>query len=434
MNIIIAGAGQVGFNLAKTLSIGHNVTVIDKNEEALHRIQESLDILPLKGNIEDSECYEMFKNTKIDLFIAVTNIDNVNLISTMIASSVLQIDKTFVRLQKYFKDVFRIKEKLGIDEVIFPTRLTSKSVASLLHYPRANNIKLFKYTKHKLISLRLSQNFTSQQIDSQKFIIAGIERDKDFFIPQEDVLVMANDLLYLFGLEENIKEFSDTLEYNNNLKKIQNCVVYGGDDLGISIAKSFLELGRDVKLIEKDFKLCERADTELMGEATVINAKYSAHELFKEENLQNADLFVATSKNDEFNIIKCLEAKESGIPKIIAVNNDIEYYNLMHSLGITATKGPKINAYSKIMEEISSQGVVIQKSFCGLKATVLLRKIYISQKHVKPINIEQIQLFYIREEQLFLFKEKTVLLSGDIIVGFSTARVLPKLQKWIYGL
>jgi trk system potassium uptake protein TrkA len=210
--------------------------------------------------------------------------------------------------------------------------------------------------------------------------------------------------------------------------------VYGGDDLGIAIAKSFLEIGRDVKLIEKDFDLCEKADLELMGEATVINAKYSAHELFEEENLCNADLFVATSKNDEFNIIKCLEAKERGIDKIIAVNNDMEYYNLMHSLGIITTRGPKINAYSKIMEEISSQGVVIQKSFCGLKATVVLRKIFMQEKQIKPIKLKETKLFYLRDEQLHTLHEKVTLFKDDIVLGITTAKILPKLNKWIHEL
>jgi len=434
MNIIIAGAGQVGFNLAKTLSISHNVTVIDKNEEALHRIQESLDILPIKGDIENSESYEMLKDTKIDLFIAVTNIDNVNLIATMIASSVLTIDKTFVRLQKYFKDLFRIKEKLGIDEVIFPTRLASKSIASLLNYPQANNIKLFRYTKNKLISIRISKNFQAKQISTNKFIIAGIEREKDFFIPSDDIVIQPNDLVYLFGLEQNIREFCSSLEHTKKLIKIQNCVIYGGDELGISIAKSFLEMGKNVKVIEKDLGLCEKADTELRGEATVINARYDAHELFIEENLHNADLFVATSKNDEFNIIKCLEAKERGIEKIVAINNDMQYYNFMHSLGIIATRGPKINVYNKIMEEINSKGVVIQKSFCGLKATILLCKIHDHTKKIKPIQLSNSKIFYLREEEIYLLKDKEFLKKDDILVIITPAKTLPKVEKWIYGL
>ena len=100
MNILIAGVGKVGFNLAKSLCVRHNITVIDKNLEALYAIQESLDILPLRGDAEDTKTYQSLIGQDIDLFIAVTNVDNVNLISTLIASSVLNIKKKFVRLQK----------------------------------------------------------------------------------------------------------------------------------------------------------------------------------------------------------------------------------------------------------------------------------------------------------------------------------------------
>ncbi|MFK5938749.1 MAG: NAD-binding protein [Sulfurimonas sp.] len=437
MNILIAGAGQVGFNLARTLSIGNNVTVIDQNEKALHRIQESLDILPLHGNVENSTTYEGFKHTKIDLFIAVTNIDNVNLIATMIANSILDIDKTFVRLQKYFKDIFIIKEKLGVDEIIFPTRLASKSVASLLNYPKANNVKFFKYTKNKLISLRVSQNFHAKKIESDNFIKVGIERNKDFFIPDEDEIIMPNDLVYFFGAEEKIQKVCSLID-NTPIKNIQKCVVYGGDELGIAIAKVLLEAKKDVKVIEKNMELCEIAERELQGEATVINAKYSARDIFEEENLSNADIFIATTKNDEFNIIKCLEAKERGIQKIVAINNDMEYYNLMHSLGIIASRGPKVSAYNKIMEELSSQGVVIQKSFCGSKAVILLRKIYITSKYlkrkIKPIAISNIKIYYIREEKLYPLQEKILMHENDIIIAFATTKTMPKVKKWIYEL
>jgi len=120
MNIIIAGAGKVGFNLAKTLCIGHNVTVIDKNAQALDSIQESLDILPLRGDVEDANTYQSFIDQRIDLFIAVTNIDNVNLVATMIADASLQIKKKFVRLQKHFFQKEILQQKLDIDTVIFP--------------------------------------------------------------------------------------------------------------------------------------------------------------------------------------------------------------------------------------------------------------------------------------------------------------------------
>lgn len=438
MNIIIAGAGQVGFNLAKALCIGHDVTVIDQNEEALYRIQESLDILPLQGDVENSQTYEIFKNRDIDLFIAVTNVDNVNLIATMIAGSVLNIDKTIVRLQKYFKDIFIIKEKLGIDVIVFPLRVATKSVLSLLSYPKGNNVKLFKYTKYKLISIRISANAHPTQIHSQNIIQVGIERGQKFFIPKEDEQLLANDLVYFFGLEEKIEEACSIVESDISINNIQKCVVYGGEKLGVSIAKGFIEAGKDVKLIEKDLALCKIADNELEGRATVINAKYNAHNVFEEENLGEADMFIATSNNDEFNIIKCLVAKEKGIKKIVAINNDMEYYNLMHSLGIVVVRGPKISAYNKIIEEISSNGVIVQKGFCGLQATVFMRKIFpnshLVQKTLKPLYAKDTKIVYIRDETLYPFIEKTSFLENDIIIAFGMAKVNEKLKQWIYEL
>ncbi len=436
MEIIIAGAGKVGFHLAKTLSIGHNVTIIDKNEAALARIQESLDILPIRGDVEDTKTYEAFKETPIDLFIAVTNIDNVNLIATMIADSVLNIGRTFVRLQKHFKDVYVIKEKLGIDDVVFPVRLASKGVATLLHYPKANNVKHFKYTKHKLISIRVDVQTDRSVQDMPQRLLVGIERNKKFFIPKEDTLLYQNDLVYFFGLEDAIKEECALLDTKTS--SIERCVVYGASALGVSIAKALTEMGREVKLVEKDLRLCEEADEELGGKAAVINAKYDSHELYEEEGLANADIFIATTDNDEFNIIKCLEAKERGIQKIVAINNDMEYYNLMHSLGIVVVRGPKMSAYNKIMEEINSTGVVIQKSYCGSKAVVFMRKIFpgsrLIGKRIRPFSQESVKLLYIRDEMLVLLDEKLTLREGDVIVGFATAAKSPKLKQWIYGL
>jgi len=436
MNIIIAGAGKVGFNLAKTLSIGHNVTIIDKNEEALHRIQESLDILPLKGDVEDSKTYEVFKDTPTDLFIAVTNIDNVNLIATMIAKTVIDIKRTFVRLQKHFKDVFIIKEKLGVDEIIFPVRLASKGVASLLHYPKANNVKFFKYTKHQLISIRVSDDFTASKLDNDGFIKVGIERDKDFFIPDDDTVVQPNDLVYFFGLQDKIREICNSLDGKNN--DIQKCVVFGGEDLGISISKALIDMNREVKLVEKDMLMCENANLELGGRVDIVNAKYSSHELFEEENLDHADMFVAATNNDEFNIIKSLEAKERGVKKIVAINNDMEYYNLMHSLGIIVVRGPKVSAYNKIMEEISTTNVVIQKWFCGSKAVVFMRKIFtnskLCNKTIKFPNAQDIKSYYIRNQEIYKIDKKVILEEDDVIVCFSIAKKSALLKRWIYEL
>jgi len=438
MNIIIAGAGKVGFNLAKTLSIGHNVTIIDKNSEALHRIQESLDIMPLGGDVEDAKTYESFTDKEIDLFIAVTNLDNVNLISILVADTVLNIKRKFVRLQKQFFDGSKVQSRLDIDRLIFPIQLASEAIASLLEYPKANNVKFFHYTKEKLISVMVSSRFVPKVFHTQSYKIVGVERKKEFFIPQEnDVEILPNDLVYFFGKEELISPLCEELELDTNIS-IQKCVVFGGDDLGVAISKKLIEGGRTVKLVEKDLSLCEKADEELQGKASIINAKYSSHDIFEEEALESADIFVAATNNDEYNIIKCLEAKESGVKKVVAINNEMEYYNLMHSLGIIVVRGPKMSAYNTIMEEISSTRVVIQKSFCGAKAMVLMRKVFPNSrlvgKKIKPFNVRNSMLLYMRAGELFDFNEKIILEEEDLIIIFTTLKESPKIKQWIYGL
>jgi len=438
MNIIIAGAGKVGFNLAKTLCIGHNVTIIDKNSEALYRIQESLDIMPLRGDVEDSNTYAGLKDRDIDLFIAVTNIDNVNLVSILMADAVLNIDRKFVRLQKHFFQDSNIQNKLDIDKLIFPIQLASQAISSLLEYPKANNVKFFKYTEYKLISVMVSSRFIPQTVHSQNFKIVGIERKKEFFIPSEDNYeILPNDLVYFFGLEEDIKAVCQQMELDTN-QDIQRCVVFGGGELGVSIAKELLRVGRNVKLVESNLELCEKADEALEGKAEIINSKYRSHDIFEDEDLDSADMFIAATNNDEYNIIKCLEAKDSGIKKTVAINNEMEYYNLMHSLGIIVVRGPKISAYNTIMEEISSTGVVIQKSYCGAKAVVFMRKVFHSaglvNKKIKPLRIANSLLFYMRDEQIYFLDEKIVLQENDLIIAFAQTRESTKVKQWIYEL
>jgi len=438
MNIIIAGAGKVGFNLAKTLCIGHNVTIIDQNSEALERIQESLDILPLRGSVEDTQTYASVTDKEVDLFIAVTNIDNVNLLAVLMAESVLDIKRKIVRLQKSFFQASDVQNRLGIDKLIYPIELTSRAISSLLAYPKANNVKFFKYTQNKLISVMVSSRFIPQSFTSEYFSIVGIERKKDFFLPQEeDIEILPNDLVYFFGQEEKIREVCHKLELDTNAE-IQKCVVFGGEALGVAIAKELLKVGRSVKLVEEDIELCELADEALEGKALIINSKYHSHDIFEEEELESADIFISATNNDEFNIIKSLEAQESGIKKVVAVNNEMEYYNLMHSLGIIVVRGPKISAYNTIMEEVSSTGVVIQKSYCGAKAMIFMRKIFISSglvgKKIKPFFSEKALLFYVRDEMLYLFHEKIVLQENDLILAFSQTKGSAKVKQWIYGL
>lgn len=439
MDIIIAGAGKVGYNLARTLSPVHNVTVIDRNAEALHRLQESLDILPVNGDIEDPLTYRKLIDREADLFIAVTNMDEANLISTLIAGDAIGVKRKMIRLRNEFFAKSSIREKLGISEAVFPLQLTSQTVEQLFAYPRANNVKTFDFCIQKLISVRASGLTEPQQIDPDGFAVVGIERGREFFMPGEDSpTIEPGDLIYFFGDEAKIRTLCPNLDPKAP-EEIERCVIFGAGDLGVSIARRLLANGIEVKLIDKDLHRCQVADEALEGEAMTFSCKYGTGPLFEEEGLKHADMIIAATADDEYNIIKCLEAMEYGINKVVAVNNELEYYTLMHRLGIVVVRGPKMSTYHRIIERIHSSRVLTERKYGGGQAALLLRKIFPASvligSSVKPKEGRKgTLLFLVRGEQLIPWKEAIVLEEGDVLAAFALEEDLERVENWLYGL
>lgn len=265
MDIIIAGAGRVGFRLAKSLSENNNVIIMDKNEDALEKLQESIDVLTIPGDVQDPKSYKSLQNRSIDIFIAVTDNDEINLISSIIASEKIDVKRKIIRLKKEFFARSSIATKIGITDAVFPYNLTAKSLVSLLDYPMANNVKNFARTSSKLISIKIEsdiQELSVFKIDNDKAKVVGIESGKRFYIPNGDEKLKIGDMIYLFGEDSAIEEISQNL--NRTMpKKIKNVVIFGADILGIEIAKALIEQKAVIKIIEKDIQKCKTASETL---------------------------------------------------------------------------------------------------------------------------------------------------------------------------
>ena len=197
MNIIIAGAGSVGYLLSQSLSIGHNVIVIDKDIKKLERLEDEIDIYVVRGDVEDPKAYQALPAQKADLFIAVTDSDEANLLATMIVEDVVDIGKKIVRLKNDAFVKSHVLQKLSIDHAIFPDILTARRIKSILAFPKANNVKAFHQTKHKLISIKIelkqSKKFQVSQLISDDVKVIGVERDKKLFVPTLDEVVSNGD-------------------------------------------------------------------------------------------------------------------------------------------------------------------------------------------------------------------------------------------------
>ncbi|RRS30572.1 MAG: potassium transporter [Epsilonproteobacteria bacterium (ex Lamellibrachia satsuma)] len=441
MDIIIAGAGTVGYSLAQTLSFKHNVIVIDKDMDKLNKLDEDIDILVIYGDIENPKTYQTLNLDTIDLFIAVTDSDEANLLSTLIVEDVVEVKRKIIRLKNDGFLKSHVLKKLSIDYAVFPDITTANKVKALFTFPKANNVKMFHQTKHKLISIRVQYDaqmlYRVEELVNENVSIVGIERDKEFFVPTVDTAIQKDDLVYLFGAIETIEEISAKLDEKmpTSIKKI---VIFGANTLAQKIAKVLLDKNLDIKMIEKDIDHCKTASEVLQGKVTIINSAYEDQRLFEEEGLKNADMIIAAGHNDEKNIVKCVEAKEYGIQKVVAVNNDKAYYDLMHKMGVVVVRGSKAGAHYAILEKISSSSIVTQRHFCGGRGVLFMRKVYPNSeligKLVKDVGIGSSILLLLREDKIYDLTQIEQLEQSDILVVFGKFEQKEEIEQWIYTL
>jgi trk system potassium uptake protein TrkA len=441
MNILIAGAGTVGYSLAQTLSYTHNVIVIDKDINKLNKLDEDIDILTLHGDIENPKNYQALSLESVDLFIAVTDSDEANLLSTLIIEDIVEVKRKIIRLKNDGFLTSHILEKLGIDYAVFPDITTANKVKSLLAFPRANNVKSFHQTKHKLISIRVQHTsdilYSVGMLNNENISIVGIERKKEFFIPHDDTSLEVEDLVYMFGSADAVENISVKLD-DKMPSKIKKIVIFGANTLAQKIAKVLLDKNLDIKMVDKNIEYCKEASEFLRGKVTIINASHEYHHLFEKEGLKNADMIIAAAQNDEKNIVRCIEAKEFGIEKVVAVNNDKDYYNLMHKMGVVVVRGSKAGAHYAILEKISSSSIITQRHFCGGRGVLFMRKIYpnslLIEKPIKNIQIPQSIALLIRDEKIYFLNEIGTFLQGDIVIVFGECENKDEIEQWIYTL
>ena len=300
---------------------------------------------------------------------------------------------------------------------------------------------MFHQTKHKLVSIRVQYDtdvlYNVGEFINKNVSIVGIERKKEFFVPHMDEKIHKDDLVYLFGNIKAIEEISSKLD-EKMPSSIRKIVIFGANTLAQKIAKALLDKKLEIKMIEKEIDHCRTASEVLQGKVTIINSAYEDQRLFEEEGLKNADMIIAAGHNDEKNIVKCIEAKEYGVQKVVAVNNDKAYYNLMHKMGVVVVRGSKAGAHYAILEKISSSSIVTQRHFCGGRGVLFMRKIYPNSeligKMIKVVKIDSSILLLLREDKLYNLSQIERLEQDDILVVFGDIENKEEIQQWIYTL
>ncbi len=382
MKIIIAGAGEVGIHLAKLLSYeSQNITLIDTRKESLAYADNHLDIRVLRG---DATSISILKDAQVDesdLVIGVTSSETTNITLCMLAKQ-LGSKRTIARISntEFVDNKELIKfPQLGIDELISPEELAATEIQLLLSKSAFNDTYEFEDGKLIMIGVSLPKTapFVGKMVKEAakifpalNFMPIALQRMGTQFtlIPRGDTVFKEGDQVYFITTKEGVDELYKLT--GKKKEEIKNVMILGGSKVGYKTARDLCANKFNVKLIEKNKeKAFDLADE--LPNALIINGDGRNAELLEEESLQSMDAFIAVTGNSETNIMSCLVAKSKFIKKTIAMVENMNYFQLSHSIGIDTLINKKLLAANHIFRHVRRGEVVALMRLNNLNAEIL---------------------------------------------------------------
>ena len=373
MNIIICGAGRVGFTIAKLLSEqGHSITVIDQSSEDIQKINDSLDVKAIVGKATYPSILEKANAPETDMIIAVTRNDEINMLICQIAFSIFNIPKKIARIrsQDYLNPKFtRVysKENLPIDVIISPEIEIAKSIQRKLEAPGALDSVPFTDNKIRLLEILIKKNCESINIKFNELTkkypkldanIIAINRDEKFFIPKKTDAVKEDDKIYVII---NSLQMGETLQaFGHNERISKKILIIGGGNIGFNLAKNIEETLDTVrvKIVEKNKERAEYLASQL-NDTIVINGDGLDEEVLAEANMEEAETVLALTNDDEDNLMVSVlvekftkDQKDIEEKRTMALINKPNYSLLQSSLKIDDLIDPRMSTVSSILKHV----------------------------------------------------------------------------------
>ncbi len=450
MNIIICGAGRVGYTIAKLLSEqDHSITVIDQSSEDIQKINDDLDVKSIVGKATFPTVLEKANADEADMIIAVTRSDEINMLICQIAFSVFKISKKIARIrsQEYldtkFSKVYSL-ENLPIDVIISPEVEIAKSIQRKLEAPGAldnvpfadNKIRLLEIDvddKCPLIDIKL-EDITKKFSKLEANILGVIRNEKFTFLKKKDVM-KKHDKAYVII---NSSQMQLTLDAFGHNEKISNkFLIIGGGNIGFNLAKN-LENTMDaarIKIVEKNKERAEHIANNL-NNSLVINGNGLDEDVLKEANIEDAETVLALTNDDEDNLmVSVLVEKFSKDKRTMALINKPNYSLLQNSLKIDDLIDPRMNTVSSILKHVHKGTIetaytILNGEFEVIEAEIIDSSELIN-KELKNSNLpDDIRIGAIlRKDDIIIPTSKFIFEKKDIVVFLAKRDQLPLVER-----
>ena len=443
MNIIICGAGRVGFTIAKILSEqGHSITIIDQSSEDIQKIDDLLDVKSIVGKGTYPSILEKANASEADMIIAVTRNDEINMLICQIAFSIFNVQKKIARIrsQDYLNPKFtRVynKENLPIDVIISPEIEIAKSIQRKLEAPGAldnvpfadNKIRLLEILiKDKCPIINIKLNDLTKKFPKLDANIMGVVRDDKFIILKKTDKIIKGDKAYVVI---NASQMKETLVAFGHNEKISNKIlIIGGGNIGFNLAKNLEESfdSARVKIIEKNKERAEFIASEL-NNTIVINGDALDEEVLMEANLEEVQTVLALTNDDEDNLMVSVlvekftnDKSDINEKRTMALINKPNYALLQSSLKIDDFIDPRMNTVSSILKHVHKGTVENAYSILNGEYEVIEAEIIESSelvnKELKNANLpDEIRIgAVLREKEVIIPRSNFIFKKEDVIV------------------
>ncbi len=348
MNILVVGCGNVGYTLSEQLSgEGHEITLIDTDAERLQNVVDTLDIQGVAGSGVSYDTLIEAGLEDADLFIAVTNEDEINMLGCLMANKIGKC-KTIARVRtpEYYNDIKYIKDELGLSMAINPELEAALEMSRLIQIPSAIDVDSFDKGRINMIKFKIPEGSALDSMAvwdirskiSPNMLVCIAQRGDRITIPNGSYVLRAGDMIsFVTPMRDVYSIFKKT---GIKARNIKNVMIAGGGRISYYLANILIKSKMKVKIIEKDRKRCEEL-SELLPNAMIICGNVTNKQLLDEEGINNTDAFVSVTETDEENILLSLYADRTTDAKIITKIKKITFEEIVRDLNIGSIVDPK---------------------------------------------------------------------------------------------
>jgi len=465
MHIVILGAGSVGFHIAKQLiDEGKDVVIIEKDDKAVKHAMNYLDCLVIHDEGNSVEVLKKANIDKADFFISVTDSDEINMIACGLVASNTAVPNKIARVRNIDYPRARIMETpfLGIDHVVNPELEASKVIIRSIERGALSDILFFEKTNYQIRNMTVAADspFRTLSVEEMKrnlgisFLVAFILRDNDYIIPSGETVIKEGDNLYIISTEQNLEKiFSSAGIHRFKLNKI---VIAGGGKIGSYVADHLLRkqrsnekfftrvskalvqrLKQNIVIIDKDLERCNDL-SERFSDALIINEDISDEGIYEEGLISDYDLILASTDNQELNLVTAVFSKSIGFKRAIAVVNKYNYLNIASKLGIDVTVSQKSSMVNSILKLIRRGNIKNIYSFADGRVEVielLVENSPLAGRRISDIKLppHTLVVSITRDEANVLPDGTSSIHNGDHIILIAEKESIPKLEAIFTG-